>query len=103
MFSAFVLTVVTISISSLLSLSFGFHPDQEVKIEDSFFRIDSDVVNSVCDQLWTKVCSRFPFTNTNTGFRLHLQSPVQPSNSQHHNVSMQLKVDYRLPMAPSEE
>lgn len=56
-------------------------------------------LHSVADQLWTKVCSRFPFTDTNNGFRLHLQSPVSPSNSQVHNVSMQLKVDYRMPVA----
>ncbi len=77
-----------------LTLSITKHP-----IYTEFYRIDSEVVNSVADQLWTKVCSRFPFTDTNKGFRLHLQSPVSPSNSQVHNVSMQLKVDYRLPLA----
>lgn len=79
-------------------LQFGFHPDQEPKIEDSFYRIDSDVVESVATQLWDKVCCKFPFTNVNTGFRLHLQSPVAPSNSVKHSVSVQLKVDYRLPL-----
>lgn len=76
---------------------FGFHPEQENLLEGSFYRVSKKIVDKVVDQLFTNVVNRLPFTGV-SGLKVHLQSSnIQPSQSQQHNVSLQLKVDYRYP------
>lgn len=50
------------------------------------------------ESLYSNVIARLPFSNVNN-LKLHLQSNIAPSNSNTHNVSMQLKVSYRYPQA----
>lgn len=77
---------------------FGFHPEQEQKVEGEFYRIDKPIVQSVVNQLYDNVICKLPFTDVSR-LKIHLQSQVKPSNSNTHQVSMQLKVKYRYPMA----
>lgn len=81
---------------------FGFHPEQEQKVEGEFYRIDKPIVQSVVNQLYDNVICKLPFTDVSK-LQIHLQSPVKPSNSNLHQVSMQLKVKYRFPMAAPAE
>jgi len=75
---------------------FGFSPQNEEKVEGSFYRIDKPIVQSVVNQLYDNVIARLPFTSLDN-LKLHLQSNVEPSNSVSHNCSMQLKINYRYP------
>ena len=76
---------------------FGFHPEQENLLEGSFYRVSKNIVDSVASQLMTNVVTRLPFTGV-SNLQMHLQSSnIEPSQSQEHNVSLQLKVDYRYP------
>ncbi len=78
---------------------FGFHPEQEKLLEGSFYRVSKKIVDKVTDQLLTNVVNRLPFTGV-SNLKVHLQSSnLEPSQSQLHNVSMQLKVDYRYPQS----
>jgi len=78
---------------------FGFHPEQENLLEGSFYRVSKKIVDKVTDQLLTNVVNRLPFTSL-SDLKVHLQSSnIEPSQSQHHNVSVQLKVDYRYPQS----
>lgn len=81
---------------------FGVHMAQEEKIENGqFYRVDKSIVDSVVDQLYTNVIAKLPFSDV-SNLKLHLQSNVAPSNSNTHQVSLQLKVNYRYPMAAAE-
>ena len=62
-------------------------------------RIDKPIVNSVIDQLYENVIAKLPWTDL-SNLKLRLQSNgLKPSNSNQHNVSVQLQVKYRYPMA----
>lgn len=67
-------------------------------MEGSFYRVDKSIVDSVVDQLYENVVAKLPFSDL-SNLKLHLQSGVTPSNSNTHQVSMQLQVKYRYPMA----
>lgn len=71
-------------------------------MEGSFYRVDKSIVDSVVDQLYENVVARLPFSDL-SNLKLHLQSGVTPSNSNTHQVSMQLQVKYRYPMAQAEQ
>ena len=55
-------------------------------------------MTSVIDQLYENVIAKLPWTDL-SNLKLHLQSNgLKPSNSNQHNVSLQLQVKYRYPM-----